>query len=45
LAERASIDRTVLVAVESGRRSVLYERLFDIADALGVPVSELVQEK
>ena len=45
LAERARIDRTVLVAVESGRRSVLYERLFDIADALGVPVSELVQEK
>jgi transcriptional regulator with XRE-family HTH domain len=44
LAEGASIDRTVLVAVESGRRSVLYERLFDIADALGVPVTDLVRE-
>jgi transcriptional regulator with XRE-family HTH domain len=45
LAESASIDRTVLVAVESGRRSVLYERLFDIADALGVPVTDLVREE
>lgn len=44
LAERSGVDRSVLVAVESGRRSLLYERLFDIADALEVPVTDLVRD-
>lgn len=43
LAELCGVDRTLLVAVESGRRGLLYERLFDIADALNVPVAVLVQ--
>ncbi|WP_193045339.1 helix-turn-helix domain-containing protein [Mycolicibacterium baixiangningiae] len=43
LAEYCGVDRTLLVAVESGRRGLLYERLFDIADALEVSVAELVR--
>jgi transcriptional regulator with XRE-family HTH domain len=34
----------VLIDVEHGRRSLLYERVFDLADALGVPVAELLPE-
>jgi hypothetical protein len=34
----------VLIDVEHGRRGLLFERLFDIADALGVPVAELLRE-
>lgn len=45
LAELAGLDRTTVVNFESGRRGVLYERLFDIADALEVPMAELVREK
>lgn len=44
LADECGVDRTLLVAVESGRRSVLYERLFDIADALNVPITELFRD-
>ncbi|MCV7383919.1 helix-turn-helix domain-containing protein [Mycolicibacter longobardus] len=44
LALRSGVTRNVLIDVEHGRRSLLYERLFDLADALGVPVSELMQE-
>jgi transcriptional regulator with XRE-family HTH domain len=42
LATLAGVDRTLLNAVERGRRSVLFERLFDIADALDVTPAELV---
>jgi transcriptional regulator with XRE-family HTH domain len=31
----------MLVQVERGQRGLLYERLFDIAEALGVPPSAL----
>jgi transcriptional regulator with XRE-family HTH domain len=44
LAERAGLDRTMLVAVERGLRGLLYERLFDIADALDVPVTDLFRD-
>lgn len=32
---QSGVTRNVLLAVEHGRRGLLYERLFDIADALG----------
>ncbi|WP_074413214.1 helix-turn-helix domain-containing protein [Mycolicibacterium fortuitum] len=42
LALASGVTRNVLIHVELGRRGVLYERLFDIADALDVPVSDLM---
>ncbi|ABM14066.1 MULTISPECIES: helix-turn-helix domain-containing protein [Mycolicibacterium] len=42
LALQSGVTRNVLLAVEHGRRGLLYERLFDIADALGVPASRLL---
>lgn len=41
LADRSGVDRTVLIDVELGRQGLLYERLFDIADALNLPVVDL----
>ncbi len=43
LALSSGVTRNVLIDVEHGRRGLLYERLFDIADALDVPVGELLQ--
>lgn len=42
LALRSGVTRNVLIDVEHGRRGLLYERLFDIAEALEVPVAELL---
>jgi transcriptional regulator with XRE-family HTH domain len=42
LALRSGVTRNVLIDVEHGRRGLLYERLFDLADALEVPVTELL---
>ncbi|WP_457221110.1 helix-turn-helix domain-containing protein [Mycobacteroides abscessus] len=42
LALRSGVTRNVLIDVEHGRRGLLYERLFDIADAMDVSVGELV---
>jgi transcriptional regulator with XRE-family HTH domain len=42
LALRSGVTRNVLIEVEQGRRGLLYERLFDLAEALEVPVGELV---
>jgi transcriptional regulator with XRE-family HTH domain len=44
LALQSGVTRNVLIDVELGRRSLLYERLFDLADALGVPVGELLPD-
>jgi DNA-binding XRE family transcriptional regulator len=41
LALRSGVTRNVLIDVEFGRRGLLYERLFDIADALNIPVEDL----
>lgn len=41
LALRSGVTRNVLMDVEHGKRGILYERLIDIADALGVPVCDL----
>lgn len=43
LALTSGVTRNVLIDVEHGRRGLLYERLFDIAAALDVPVSELLE--
>lgn len=42
LALHSGVTRNVLIDVEFGRRGLLYERLFDIADALRVPVCDLI---
>lgn len=42
LALRSGVTRNVLIDVERGRRGLLYERLFDIADALDVPAGALL---
>jgi len=37
----AGMSRNMIIGIEWGRRSVAYERLWDIADVLGVDMSEL----
>jgi transcriptional regulator with XRE-family HTH domain len=44
LALASGLARNVLIDVEHGKRGLLYERLFDLADALDVPVAELLTE-
>jgi transcriptional regulator with XRE-family HTH domain len=44
LALQSGVTRNVLIDVEHGRRGLLYERLFDIADALGIAVGDLVED-
>ncbi|MFT4288550.1 helix-turn-helix domain-containing protein [Nocardioides sp.] len=41
LALAAGLDRPFLVQIEGGKRSMLVERLPDLARALGVPVADL----
>lgn len=43
LALESGVTRNVLIQVEHGRRGLLFERLFDIAEALGVPATDLMQ--
>ena len=45
LALSSGISRNVLIDVERGRRGLLYERLFDLAEALEVSVAALLQEQ
>jgi transcriptional regulator with XRE-family HTH domain len=45
LALRSGISRNVLIDVEHGRRGLLYERLFDLAEALDVSVAALLQQQ
>lgn len=42
LALRSGVTRNVLIDIEQGRRGLLYERLFDIAEALEAPVAALL---
>jgi len=44
LALESGLSRNQIIAVEWGRSSIAVERLFDLADALGVPVSALLEE-
>lgn len=45
LALSSGVTRNVLIDVEHGKRGLLYERLFDIADALQVTVAALVDDR
>jgi transcriptional regulator with XRE-family HTH domain len=42
LAHVSGLSRNVLMDVEHGRRGILHERLFDIAEALEVSLADLV---
>ncbi|WP_081477133.1 helix-turn-helix domain-containing protein [Dietzia alimentaria] len=42
LALESGVTRNVLIQVEHGRRGLLFERLFDIAEVLGVPPGDLL---
>lgn len=42
LALESGVTRNVLIQVEHGRRGLLYERLFDLAEVLGVPPAALL---
>lgn len=44
LALTSGVTRNVLIDVEAGKRGLLYERLFDLAEALDVPVECLVAD-
>ncbi|MGX5716808.1 helix-turn-helix domain-containing protein [Arthrobacter sp. MAHUQ-56] len=42
LALESGLSRNMIIGIEWGRKSVAYERLWDIADVLEVPVSEIL---
>ncbi|GKV72029.1 helix-turn-helix domain-containing protein [Pseudarthrobacter sp. NCCP-2145] len=42
LALESGLSRNMIIGIEWGRKSVAYERLWDIADVLEVPVTELL---
>lgn len=44
LALESGIARNQLIQMEHGRRGILVERLYDIADVLSVPVGELLSD-
>lgn len=44
LALRSGVTRNVLIDVELGRRGLLYARLFDLAEVLGVTAAELLAD-
>ena len=43
LALTSGVTRNVLIDVEQGKRGLLYERLFDIAEALQVDIGALLE--
>ena len=43
VAMKAGLDRAFYVDLENARHGVQVDRLYDIAEALGVPVAELFQ--
>ncbi|WP_079596597.1 helix-turn-helix domain-containing protein [Arthrobacter sp. P2b] len=42
LALESGLSRNMIIGIEWGKKSVAYERLWDIADVLEVPVSQLL---
>ena len=44
LALESGVTRNVLIHVEHGKRGLLFERLYDIAEVLGVPASDLLDD-
>lgn len=45
VASRAGLDRSFYAEVESGKHSVSVDRLYDIAEALGVAVRDLFADE
>lgn len=45
LALASGVTRNIVIDVGHGYRGLLYERVVDIADALGVPVSSLFSDQ
>ena len=43
VALETGLSRNMVMGIEGGRRSVAYERLFDLAAALGVSINELME--
>lgn len=43
LALEAGLSRNMIIGIEWGRKSIAYERLWDIAEVLGVDVNDLLQ--
>ncbi|WP_405472624.1 helix-turn-helix domain-containing protein [Paenarthrobacter ilicis] len=44
LALESGLSRNMIIGLEWGRKSVAYERLWDIADVLQVPIMQLLAE-
>lgn len=44
LALESGLSRNMIIGIEWGRKSVAYERLWDIADVLDVPVTEFLTD-
>jgi len=44
LALEAGLSRNMVIGIEWGEKSVAYERLWDIADVLGVNIQELLSD-
>jgi transcriptional regulator with XRE-family HTH domain len=44
LALKAGLDRSFYVEIETARHSVTLDRVWDLADALGVPVAQLFDD-
>lgn len=44
LALESGLSRNMIIGIEWGRKSVAYERLWDVADVLGVPINSLFVE-
>lgn len=44
LALESGVTRNVLIHVEHGKRGLLFERLYDIAEVLGVSVGDLLDD-
>ncbi|WP_209923841.1 helix-turn-helix domain-containing protein [Mycolicibacterium lutetiense] len=44
LALESGVTRNVLIHVEHGKRGLLFERLYDIAEVLGVPAGDLLED-
>ena len=42
LALESGLSRNMIIGIEWGKKSVAYERLWDVADVLGVPVTDLL---
>lgn len=43
LSYKSGVSRNIVIDVEFGRRGLLYERLGDLAKALGVTASDLLE--